>query len=199
MSGTRGVAARRTGPRSGPARATAPARRRAPGGTRGVAARRTGPRSGPAGVTAPARRKARSQASGASARHLRENEKNRRAPGERQAVLVVEARIVDPHRDLAFGQVGLGQSRDPGAVFTVPPVDDERPVAVRHSASPDVNDMKKTLTLGLQLSSFPWKLYTYPDIRPYPRHPEDRAKGHEISYFQGVSSGWRSSSGSGSP
>ena len=32
----------------------------------------TGPRSGPAGATAPARRKARSQASGASARRLRE-------------------------------------------------------------------------------------------------------------------------------
>ena len=32
----------------------------------------TGPRSGPAGATAPARRQARSQASGASARRLRE-------------------------------------------------------------------------------------------------------------------------------
>ena len=35
----------------------------------------TGPRSGPAGATAPARRKARSQASGASARRLREMNK----------------------------------------------------------------------------------------------------------------------------
>ena len=40
----------------------------------------TGPRSGPAGATAPARRKARSQASGASARRLREN-KRLFAPG----------------------------------------------------------------------------------------------------------------------
>ena len=40
----------------------------------------TGPRSGPAGATAPARRKARSQVSGASARRLREN-KRLLAPG----------------------------------------------------------------------------------------------------------------------
>ena len=37
----------------------------------------TGPRSGPAGATAPARRQARSQASGASARRLREDNKER--------------------------------------------------------------------------------------------------------------------------
>ena len=39
----------------------------------------TGPRSGPAGATAPARRKARSQASGASARRLREKKSCRKA------------------------------------------------------------------------------------------------------------------------
>ena len=37
----------------------------------------TGTRSGPAGATAPARRKARRQASGASARRLREEKKTR--------------------------------------------------------------------------------------------------------------------------
>ena len=76
-----------TGPRSGPAGATAPAIN----GVRDVNG--TGPRSGPAGVTArragwrdraaqrpagataPARRKARSQASGASARRLREDKR----------------------------------------------------------------------------------------------------------------------------
>ena len=38
----------------------------------------TGTRSGPAGATAPARRKARRQASGASARRLREEKKGKR-------------------------------------------------------------------------------------------------------------------------
>ena len=45
----------------------------------------TGPRSGPAGATAPARRKARSQASGASARRLRERKNAERAPGTPEA------------------------------------------------------------------------------------------------------------------
>ena len=83
-----------TGPRSGPAGATAPARRKARSQVSGANARRlremnkarpaahemwetsgTGPRSGPAGATAPARRKARSQVSGANARRLREMKK----------------------------------------------------------------------------------------------------------------------------
>ena len=78
--GTLGVIVGRTGPRSGPAGATAPAHRRAP---KALEMSGTGPRSGPAGATAPARRKARSQASGASARRLREN-KRLLAPGDRR-------------------------------------------------------------------------------------------------------------------
>ena len=46
---------------------------RAPGDPKVHETSGTGPRSGPAGATAPARRKARSQASGASARRLRES------------------------------------------------------------------------------------------------------------------------------
>ena len=52
----------------------------APGGPKVGDVSGTGPRSGPAGATAPARRKARSQASGASARRLREMNRVR-APG----------------------------------------------------------------------------------------------------------------------
>ena len=87
-----------TGPHSGPAGATAPARRKArkpserserpaPEGyeqdhpaARGVwGVSGTGPRSGPAGATAPVRRRRESQASGASARRLRDMKKNYRA------------------------------------------------------------------------------------------------------------------------
>ena len=50
--------------------------RSAPGGLKVGNVNGTGPRSGPAGATAPARRKARSQASGASARRLRENKES---------------------------------------------------------------------------------------------------------------------------
>ena len=91
--------------RSGPAGATAPARREARSQASGASARRLreieqdraaeqpgasarrlreteedrAARSGPAGATAPARREARSQASGASARRLREIEQDRAA------------------------------------------------------------------------------------------------------------------------
>ena len=67
-------------PRGGEGEQTAPAR--IPGGPKAREMSGTGPRSGPAGVTAPARRKARSQASGASARRLREHKKSgAEAPG----------------------------------------------------------------------------------------------------------------------
>ena len=55
---------------------------------------------------------------------------DRRAPGERKTVLVVEAGIVDPHRDLAVGQVGLGEGPDPGDGLAVLPIDDKGSVAV---------------------------------------------------------------------
>ena len=68
--GTRGVGCERD-------RAARPGQRDCAGGLKVREMSGTGPRSGPAGATAPARRKVRSQASGASARRLRENKKAR--------------------------------------------------------------------------------------------------------------------------
>ena len=81
--------------------------------------RRTGTRSGPAGATAPARRKARSQASEASARRLREMKTHPAAHGVRETSGTGPhsgpAGATAPARRRAARRVAKRAERAPGA------------------------------------------------------------------------------------